>query len=543
MKKTGAFSEVPIQSFRCIDLFDMKSLQGLKLLAGEAGVHNTISRVNIMEVPDIQNWAQSNEFLITTGYSYHDHIEAFLELIPKLAELGIAALAIKTKRFIHEIPESIIACAEAYSLPLFELAESTIFSNVVREVMEHIISFETHNILLLQERLEQLANIMLHGYEMPQILQELSGMINNPVCVLDAFHQLITPASQMGFFDPLKVQLQHFDARSSPHYSQMTASLNEQALPQHIQLHIFNLWESEKDPVLVVIAEESRSCSELDLATVARVLPLLNLRLGDNNTYKLVKAKYFDDFLKDWLTGCITSAEDLNMKGRLYGYNALSTYSYRIVIVRFHHNNQSIPDATIISSLNRINQPSASLFTTVAGTLVALLPQATAHLSHEDTDKLQKQLSELCNTTAFSLCIGELNPPLFIHKGYADAQNLYTCACISKSTEKIITWEQIGIYSILTLIPKHNNVTKFLQRYIQPLVEHDLKSHSSLIQTLSIYFQTGCNIKLTANAMYTHYNTIVYRLDKIKTLLNITFDNADTRLQIQLGLKLYEMEE
>ncbi len=38
--------------------------------------------------------------------------------------------------------------------------------------------------------------------------------------------------------------------------------------------------------------------------------------------------------------------------------------------------------------------------------------------------------------------------------------------------------------------------------------------------------------------MYTHYNTIVYRLDKIKTLLGVTFDDADARLQIQLGLKI-----
>lgn len=73
-------------------------------MAGECRLDNAISRVNIMEVPDIQNWAQANEFLVTTGYSHHHNMDAFLEIIPRLVERGVAALGIKPKRFITDIP-------------------------------------------------------------------------------------------------------------------------------------------------------------------------------------------------------------------------------------------------------------------------------------------------------------------------------------------------------------------------------------------------------------------------------------------------------
>ena len=39
------------------------------------------------------------------------------QLIPKMAETGCAALAIKPKRFLRDIPERLIANADKYNIP------------------------------------------------------------------------------------------------------------------------------------------------------------------------------------------------------------------------------------------------------------------------------------------------------------------------------------------------------------------------------------------------------------------------------------------
>ncbi|WP_068505512.1 PucR family transcriptional regulator [Paenibacillus kribbensis] len=529
-------------SFRCTDLFEMNSLQGLKLLAGRNHLDNIISRVNIMEVPDIQNWAQANEFLVTTGYSYQNNMDAFLELIPHLVNRGVAAFGIKPKRFIAEIPQKIIDCAEDHGLPLFELSESTIFSNVVREVMEKIITFETRNILLLQRRLEQVSELMLHGYDMPKILEVIEEMIGNPISILNAFSQFIASTEQKKYFKSFYNHLLSFDSRSSPKHSTIQV---EDAAGRCVNLHVFNLWETERDPILVLLAEKNGACSELDLSTVSRMLPLLNIRLSSENTYKLVQAKYFDDFLKDWLMGCIPSSEDLDIKGQFYGYSNLSAYSYRVIIVKFHSSVQPTPDSAMLSKLNHMNPESPALFTAMSGKIIVLMPQPVdgGNIPPDETEAIVRLIAEACDTTDFSLCIGESSAPLSINAGYIDTENLYIASCISRENAKLITWKQLGIYTILTLLPKHANVDKFIDRFIRPLVHYDKAHNSSLIPTLTAYFQMGCNIKLTALAMYTHYNTIVYRLDKIKTILGISFDDAEARLQLQLGLKIYEMGE
>lgn len=542
MITNGMPTEETSPSFRCTDLFEMESLQNIKLLAGKDRLDNVISRVNIMEVPDIQNWAQANEFLVTTGYSFHNNMDAFLELIPHLVNRGVAAFGIKPKRFIAEIPQKIIDCAEAYQLPLFELPESTIFSNVVREVMEKIITYETRNILLLQHRLEQVSELMLHGYDMPKILEVVEEMIGNPLSILNAFSQLIASPRQMDYFKSFYDSLQSFDSRSSPQHS--TIQVMDGA-GGFVNLHVFNLWESERDPILVLLAEKNGACSELDLSTVSRILPLLNIRLSGENTYKLVQAKYFDDFLKDWLMGCIPSSEDLDIKGLFYGFSDLSAHSYRVLIVKFHSTVQPTPDSAMLSKLNHMEPKSPSLFTAMSGKIIALMPQPAGSddYSQDDAEALVRQIAEVCGTADFSLCIGEASSPLSINKGYIDTENLFIASCISRENAKLITWKQLGIYTILTLLPKHANVDKFLDRFVQPLVQYDKAHNSSLIQTLTVYFQMGCNIKLTAQAMYTHYNTVVYRLDKIKTMLGISFDDSEARLQLQLGLKIYEMGE
>lgn len=214
MNMTRRLTEPPAREFRCADLFHMNSLPNLKLLAGECRLDNAISRVNIMEVPDIQNWAQANEFLVTTGYSHHHNMDAFLEIIPRLVERGVAALGIKPKRFITDIPRQIIDCAEAYELPLFELPESTIFSNVVREVMEKVISLETKNVLLLQQRLEQVAELMLHGREMPRIVEAVETMVGNPLCILGAEGRMIASPRHAAYFSPFRERLAALNSSS-----------------------------------------------------------------------------------------------------------------------------------------------------------------------------------------------------------------------------------------------------------------------------------------------------------------------------------------
>ena len=62
-----------------------------------------------------------------------------------------------------------------------------------------------------------------------------------------------------------------------------------------------------------------------------------------------------------------------------------------------------------------------------------------------------------------------------------------------------------------------------------------------MITTLQMYLRNNQSIKKTAGAMFVHYRTISYRLDKIKQISGINFDNANEVLAVSNGLIIYKM--
>ena len=56
-----------------------------------------------------------------------------------------------------------------------------------------------------------------------------------------------------------------------------------------------------------------------------------------------------------------------------------------------------------------------------------------------------------------------------------------------------------------------------------------------------IYLRNKQSIRKTADAMFVHYRTISYRLEKIKQISGINFDNANEVLAVSNGLIIYKM--
>lgn len=158
------------KKFHVKDLIFLSSLEGVKVLAGWDQLGNIINNVCVMEVPDVEDWVLEDEFLMTTGYMFQNHIESFLSLIPKLSERNIAALGIKPKRYIDEIPSAVIECAQNYNLPLLALPAQTTFSLVIREVMEKILLSD-----LRKE--ERIVYQMLHSNEVTK--EELLNVLSS----------------------------------------------------------------------------------------------------------------------------------------------------------------------------------------------------------------------------------------------------------------------------------------------------------------------------------------------------------------------------
>lgn len=74
-------------------------------------------------------------------------------------------------------------------------------------------------------------------------------------------------------------------------------------------------------------------------------------------------------------------------------------------------------------------------------------------------------------------------------------------------------------------------------------IEYDKQNATNMVETLDYYFACNCNVSETAKALFIHRNTLIYRIDKIKSILGRDLKDSEERLLLQLGLRVYQVRQ
>lgn len=100
-------------------------------MAGATGLDREITSVNVMEVPDIDNWIHPGDLLITTMYPLRDQQVNIETLIPRLHGKGLAGLVVKLHRYIDDLPILAIDQANDLGFPIIEIPSETSFVDLI----------------------------------------------------------------------------------------------------------------------------------------------------------------------------------------------------------------------------------------------------------------------------------------------------------------------------------------------------------------------------------------------------------------------------
>ena len=87
------------------------------------------------------------------------------------------------------------------------------------------------------------------------------------------------------------------------------------------------------------------------------------------------------------------------------------------------------------------------------------------------------------------------------------------------------------------------NAISIIIRSRADLELYDVHHKTDFSQTLLTYLECGRSINRTAKKMYLHKNTVNYRIQRIKDLFDIDYDDGETLLYIYLSLKLYDVNK
>lgn len=527
------------------ELLGIPLLKDAKLIAGHAGQHRAITRVNVMESPDIVSWVKPGELLITTGQFIQEGTERFVQLLPELALRGVSAIGITTGRFLKEVPAEVSIEAEKLGFALLELPPDLVFSDLVRACMEQVLAQETSQLTELQNRIQSMTRLLLDGSGLYAFLDAMEEMLGNPIVVVRELDKPWLSASLRGA-EPTDVWplMQSLSFRHVGRVARSGFALLQNAY----RVYVSPIPSRRMKQACLVLLEKDKDIAPLDALSVDRLSSLVGMEMANVEAVREVEGKYLDQFLQDWLSGKIVSDSDWKLRADVCGCIIPEGSRLCAALIGWQQkdpNAEQLRELTARLRSERLRSLDGLLAAPVGEELALVLPLGRS-VSEDGTEGLEQLLERLLSELRPMLGDSELR--LYagrvtdrfdgLHASWSQARRARQVAEVCSLPGQIVTYDRLGVYSLLYLIPPGDEREQFLMRFALPLQQADRKGGGRLVETLEMFFRCNGNIKLTSEKLYAHYNTIVYRLEKIQSILGVSLDDPEDRLQLHLALKL-----
>ena len=100
------------------------------------------------------------------------------------------------------------------------------------------------------------------------------------------------------------------------------------------------------------------------------------------------------------------------------------------------------------------------------------------------------------------------------------------------------TLEDYGIYAMFRTVSKTENLSRYLHPALPILSDYDSRNGTQLELTLYTYLKCACSTTETADTLFLHRNSVIYRLHRIEDLCDIDLSDTDTGFRLRLSFAI-----
>ena len=109
--------------------------------------------------------------------------------------------------------------------------------------------------------------------------------------------------------------------------------------------------------------------------------------------------------------------------------------------------------------------------------------------------------------------------------------------------ELVYCYQNYQIFDLFSEVKNPEKLGRFCHPALAILRQYDHENSSQLYKTLCVYIDNGCNIKLAAESLYIHRNSLVYRLNRITEICLIDLSDINTLFLLRLSFLIDRYNE
>ena len=539
-------------------LLESEQFPKMKLLCGEKGLDLEVKGIRIIEIEDMERYLTGGEILITSFQVYLSCSDREVEQhFEDLVKSDISGFIVKKRKEYDPTGRRLSLLekhCKKYEIPLVEISEDSYYWGIIRYVIMQVFDKDTARLKYFKITHDNFNTFILNNNgscnTASDIIKFLSVMIENPVVLYYGNLNCMVSTNSDNSKLILSDEIQPYKPNIITKFQYMK-QMKGSCVQYVVKFAILNEME-----IYITITEENRELTELDYMAIENAI--INLQYGFLSEFAQdeVKKKYQRDLIHNILNGLLSSKEMTEAAAQL-GMKESDTYR----VVDFHTITKNVQRKYTKEQLHEVG--------VIEGELMHLLPDALIYRnmdqivmiqqvdSNQTELEYQKEMEEIEEViqrsilyrkkdTDFQIGIGKsVEGYQRLKESYHEASRAIKYIDIIRlvtgdKNKSVVHYSNLGFFQIFGKVDDVTELERYIPETLKKLYLYD-EHKGELITTLQMYLRNKQSIRKTADAMFVHYRTISYRLEKIKQISGIDFDNANEVLAVSNGLIIYKM--
>lgn len=540
-------------------LLESEQFPKMKLLCGEKGLDLEVKGIRIIEIEDMERYLTGGEILITSFQVYLSCNDREVEQhFEDLVKSDISGFIVKKRKEYDPTGRRLSLLekhCKKYEIPLVEISEDLHYWGIIRYVIMQVFDKATARLKYFKITHDNFNTFILTNNgscnTASDIIKFLSVMIENPVVLYYGNLNCMVSTNSDNSKLILSDEIQPYKPNIITKFQYMK-QMKGSCVQYVVKFAILNEME-----IYITITEENRELTELDYMAIENAI--INLQYGFLSEFAQdeVKKKYQRDIVHNILNGLLSSKEMTEAASQL-GMKESDTYR----VVDFHTITKNVQRKYTKEQLQEVG--------VIVGELMYLLPDALIYRNmdqivmiqqvdskqteleyqkemEEVEDVIQRSILYRKKDTDFQIGIGKsVEGYQRLKESYHEASRAIKYIDIIRlvtgdKNKSVVHYSNLGFFQIFGEIDDVTELERYIPETLKKLYLYDDEHKGELITTLQMYLRNNQSIKKTADAMFVHYRTISYRIEKIKQISGINFDNANEVLAVSNGLIIYKM--
>lgn len=538
-----------------VEALKLEPLKSCQVIAGINNLDNIITRVNIMADLEILNWIEEGEFLLTTAVHFGNiSIEEQVDLLTGMKQKGVEAIAIKIQPYLNELDKEILKLADEIGLPIVQLDYNISFADVMEPILKEIFDKQSKVIRRVEAIHNDMMELLLKGGTIFDVTKDLSEKVNNEIIVKDYyFDEVICPVDHRDVCHRREMEIDNYFKRHSIS-TKNTRTTKYKIVIEGQERDVYAIPIIARNTVYgnIFLANYHHEIKKADIQVLESASSIIALELLKKISIQEIENKYKVEFFDDLISNDKIRKSKAIERSNYYKFDKDADYCTFTIAV--HGSGKKDSFETVNRDISKVMYLVDSYCTSKE--LVYLVANRKSQINVvfmlrdkkkplDEVRLLSQQIEEMIvqKMVKLKFVIG-------IGRVYAGIDNMYKSLKDSQKaimaaenyvTTRIIEFDALGIYKIFCHADLKDELIDFYVKTLESLVLYDRKKDTELVKTLKVYYEANGNLKKMSEILYTHYNTVLYRVNRIQEITETNLEDEQQRYGLQTAIKIMEM--